>query len=438
MDNRVKIKRRGKRRYYSTEIPLQYREAGEGRKELMATTREALAEKYEQEIEQRRQGLDRDAGKTTLGEYLTERFLPFYRHEVEPQTWYDYRLHIETQIVPLIGRIRLDKLTTRDVDQWIVTLRSKLSERTKKPLSDRTIEYIYAVLRRALQFAVDWRFITANPASARGRAAKRRKKVRVSPIRFLTPEQAKRFVETVRADRLEALYLLALTTGMREGELLGLKWTDLDLDGSRLTVNHSLAHTKRRKGDACERITLKGPKNVGSRRTIELPEITLIAMREHAKHQNELQRAAGEHWKDEGYVFTSRLGKPLDRGNALHRFQEILKDNALPKIRFCDLRHTHASLLIAEGVHAKKIAERLGHSSIKLTMDTYGHLFEGSDRDSAERMDQIFGGKKSDGLRRVTEAGTPLIMIPGGFSSRHADKNADKTVRLEIQKSVSA
>jgi len=101
--------------------------------------------------------------------------------------------------------------------------------------------------------------------------------------------------------------------------------------------------------------------------------------------QDELRLAAGDDWTEEDYIFTSRAGTPLDRANALHRFHEVCKDNGLPKIRFYDLRHTHASLLIAEGVHAKKIAERLGHASIKLTMDTYGHLFEGSDRESAER-----------------------------------------------------
>jgi integrase len=100
---------------------------------------------------------------------------------------------------------------------------------------------------------------------------------------------------------------------------------------------------------------------------------------------------AGDLWKEGNFVFTSRFGKPLDTSNVLHDFHEILNNAGLPKVRFYDLRHTHASLLIAEGVHPKKIAERFGHASIKLTMDTYGHLFEGSDRESAERMQRIFG-----------------------------------------------
>jgi integrase-like protein len=137
--------------------------------------------------------------------------------------------------------------------------------------------------------------------------------------------------------------------------------------------------------------------------------------------------AAGGDWHEENYVFTSRRGTPLDRGNALHRFQDILEENGFPKIRFYDLRHTHASLLIAEGVHPKKIAERLGHSSIKLTMDTYGHLFEGCDRESAESMDRLFGALPTPPPAQLS-AGSNVIMFPDGISRAHADKNADKAL----------
>ena len=115
------------------------------------------------------------------------------------------------------------------------------------------------------------------------------------------------------------------------------------------------------------------------------------ALQRHQDVQAEQKALAGAEWQDLGFVFTSGRGTPLDTGNALHRFQKLCAEAELPKIRFYDLRHTHASLLIHEGVHPKKIAERLGHSSIRLTMDTYGHLFDGSDRESAETMDRLFG-----------------------------------------------
>jgi integrase len=431
MDTKVKIKRRGKRKYFAIEIPLYLRRQGEGRREVMAGSREALREKYTREIEARKQGLDREAGSRTLAEFLISRFLPFYRSEVEPQTWSDYRLHIESNIVPHLGAIPLERLETRDVDQWMTKLRCQVSPRTGRVLTERTVNYAHAVLRRSLQFAVDWRYIATNPASARMRAVKRRKKLRITSIRFLTPQQSQVLLAAVREDALEALYLLALTTGMREGELFGLTWPDIDVDHSKLTVNRALAYTKRRKGEPGERHVLKAPKTLGSRRTIELPRVAIEALERHARRQKEMKEAAGDEWKEEGFVFTSRKGTPLDPGNALHRFQKLLKKNELPKVRFYDLRHTHASLLIAEGVHAKKIAERLGHASIKLTMDTYGHLFEGSDRESAERMDRMFESRTPE--RNAAEPARDVIELPRPHLAIHADKNADREL-IEVSR----
>jgi integrase len=431
MHGKIKLRRRGPKKYFAIEIPLRFRRPSEGRTEIMATSRAEVCSKYEREIEDRKRSIDTQGGKLPLANFL-KTFLDYYKSDggVEPQTCADYRFHIEQHIVPVIGQITLSKLTTRDVDQWSLALRAKVSARTGKPLSERTLSYSLAVLRRALQFAVDWNYIAQNPASARMRTARRRRKVAPSKIQFFTPEQTKQFLAAVRGDRFEALYLLALTTGMREGELFGLKWTDLHLGASRLTVNHSLAHTKRKKGEDGPRIVLKSPKTVGSRRTIELPSIAVGALREHQGNQEDERIAAGEDWREEGYVFTSRFGTPLDWGNTLHRFQALCKKNDLPKIRFYDLRHTHASLLIAEGVHPKKIAERLGHSSIKLTMDTYGHLFEGSDRESAEQMDRLFGSTStaSAAQNEANQMGSQrnVIVMPKRVrSSAHADKNAD-------------
>ena len=135
------------------------------------------------------------------------------------------------------------------------------------------------------------------------------------------------------------------------------------------------------------------PKTEKSRRTIDFPEFVRDALVEERRRLMELQALAGARWQDDGLVFPSEIGTPLEERNVLRRFQNICKANELPKLRVYDLRHTHASLLIHEGVHPKRISERLGHSSIKLTMDTYGHLFEGSDRDSAAKMEKLLGPK---------------------------------------------
>lgn len=274
-----------------------------------------------------------------------------------------------------------------------------------KNLSPRTCQYSYAVLRRALQFAVDWKYIPVNPASARMRAAKRHARKQLSKIRFLNPDEARSFADAVRGHVYEALYLLAITTGMRQGEMLGLRWPDVDLDSSRLTISRALQRTRRRRNgdDSGEWFVFGHPKTDGSRRTIELPPVTVDALRRHKESQGVFSSLAGAAWRDQNLVFTTRIGTPLDTSNILHNFHRVLKSAGMQKMRFYDLRHTHASLLIAAGVHPKKIAERLGHASIKLTMDLYGHLFEGSDQESAERMQKIFGGTRPEQLSPLVD-----------------------------------
>jgi integrase len=197
----------------------------------------------------------------------------------------------------------------------------------------------------------------------------------------------------VSGDRHEALYASAVTTGLRPEELYGLRSTDLDLPHCRLTVNQVLAKTRRKKGEDVARFQFGPPKTDRSRRTIDFPRFVADFLGSEVHTVREMRQLAGESWQENNLLFPSQVGTPLEERNVLRRFQAICEANGLPRLRLYDLRHPHASLLINEGVHPKKISERLGHSSIKLTMDTYGHLFEGSDRDSAEKMEKLFGGE---------------------------------------------
>jgi integrase len=380
--------RRGAETYYRVELPQRLCPDGK-RHSVMGKSRAEAIEKAEEELARWERGLDRNAKKKTLAEFLSE-FLAYYKHDggVAPSTYQDYRYHIESHIVPLLGGVTLADLDPRRVDGFTRAL-------AEKGLASRTSQYSYSVLRRALQFAVDWKYIPANPASSRVRAAKRRQVHELSKIRFLTPDESRVFLKAVRGDRYEALYVLAITTGMRQGEMLGLQWPDLDLDSGKLTIFRSLHRTKRRcdPEDDIPWFQFRHPKTAGSRRTLELPQVTVDALREHSAKQKVQRRLADTSWHEQKLVFTTRTGTPVDTTNVLHRFHQILEDAGLPKMLFYGLRHTHASLLIAEGVHPKKIAERLGHASIKLTMDLYGHLFEGSDRESADRMQKLFGSR---------------------------------------------
>ncbi len=395
------IQRRGKR-YRAMEIPPQYLEAGTRRTVVMALTLEEVRKRWHTRVVACLRGLDGRGGQLTVGRFLLKEFMPQCEHcgTLEPSTLEDYRYHIRQHINPLLGRKRLSELSVRDVDQFVQTLRQKKSPRTGRLLGARTVQYAHGVLRNGLQLAVDYNYIANNPAAQLARRSRVRVRPAASKAQFFTVKQAQAFLQEVAGDRNEALYVLGLTTGLRKGELLGLTWSDIDFTRARLTVNHSVQFTRRRKGAPGPRWKLKGPKTVLSRRTIDVPRMALAALACQRERQAEMREWAGPEWQELGLVFTSRCGTPIDTANALHDFHAICRHAGLPEIRFYDLRHTHASLLIHEGVHAKKIAERLGHSSIKLTMDTYGHLFEGCDGESAERMDRLFGDSGEAPKRR--------------------------------------
>jgi integrase len=413
--------KRGATQYFRVDLPKDLFRDGKRHSVTAKTRNEAIA-KAEKEIENARKGLERKSGKITLEQYLLE-FLEFYRTEggLAPSTFEDYKFQVHAKIIPAIGATTLDRLEPRTVDELLRSLRSE-------GLANRSVSYTHAVLRRALQFAVDWRYIDANPASARMRAAKRYNRRELSKIRYLNREQARAFLDQVGGNRYEALYTIAIMTGMRQGELLALRWSDIALTTSRLTITRSLHRTKRNRKERGkeDRFQFLPPKTDSSRRTIEIPPVAVNKLIEHRAQQKTLFRMSNLGWTEDALVFSTPHGRPLDTSNVLHHFHEILTKAQLPKIRFYDLRHTHASLLISEGVHAKKIAERLGHSSIKLTMDTYGHLFEGSDHESAEKMERLFGSL-SRGPQKTSE--TKVFEI--STASYGAEKKPSKGLRAD-------
>ncbi|MGO9229276.1 MAG: tyrosine-type recombinase/integrase [Bryobacteraceae bacterium] len=411
---------RNNEEYFRVDLPKHLFTDGKRRSAMGKTRREAL-DRADDIVQKRKRGLRTEEAKATLASFL-KRFLEFYKTEggVALRTWQDYRYHAEENVIPAIGAMRLSDLKPRDVDLWLKSLRDR-------GLGDRTVEYAQAVLRRALQFAVEWEILDRNPAAARFRAAKRKRTVKPGgpKVRFLNPDEARSFLEAVRGDRHEALYALAMTTGLRPEELYGLRSKDIDLDAKRLTVNQVLSKTRRTKGEDVPRFVFGPPKTDKSRRTIDFPEFVRALLTEERRRVIESCALAGKSWKENTLAFPSEVGTPLEERNTLRRFQAICTANDLPKLRLYDLRHTHASLLIHEGVHPKKISERLGHSSIKLTMDTYGHLFEGSDRDSAEKMERLFG----------EEPVRPRVLTMAGPRQR-ADKTADKGAKARLTRAA--
>ncbi|HKD35551.1 MAG TPA: site-specific integrase, partial [Pirellulales bacterium] len=277
-----------------------------------------------------------------------------------------------------IGGLQLARLMA-------VNIHGMYSAIEKAGKSAETIRLTHSVLHRALKQAVRWRLIPYNMAAD----VDRPKVVKVD-ITPLTADQALVLLGAAAKDRFEALYVLAVTTGMRLGELFGLQWTDVDLKGRAIMVRHSLQELN-------GQLTLSEPKTSRGRRRIDLPQLAADALIRH-KARMLAEGLAGCEW-----VFCNKAGGPLRRTHFhFGEFKPLLKKAKLPNIRFHDLRHTSATLLLSQGIHPKVVQERLGHSQISVTLDTYSHVLPTMQLEAAGKFDQILRPK----ARRKTALST--------------------------------
>ena len=254
---------------------------------------------------------------------------------VRESTYESYRKQVERYVVPAVGRVKLKRLSAMQIQGMY---RAMLD----RSLSPRTVQYTHAVLHRALGQAVRWGLIPRNVSEDVDRPRLRREE-----IRPLNRSQARLLLETAResGDRFEALYVLALHTGMRPGELLGLKWEDVDLDKRGLQLNRALAGKN-----------LTAPKTKRSRRRIDLSAAGMAALKAHRKRQLEERIKRTGLWRDHGLVFPSAVGTPLSHRNVVRAFKDLLKRAGRPQsTRLYDLRHTCATLLLGSNVHPKYV-----------------------------------------------------------------------------------
>jgi len=319
-------------------------------------------------------GLVFDASNQTVSGYMTRWLEDFAKANLAPRTYHNYKLQIREHISPAFGMMKLSKLDTPNIQTlYTAKLRGGL-----KPSS---VRYIHAVLHCALKKAVELRLIPRNPA-----ASARPPKIRHEEITPLDAQQARLLLEAAKGDRFECLYILSLTCGLRMGEALGLKWSDIDLEAGTLRVNRQLQRIREGGG-----LVFSEPKNA-SRRTIDLPQRALEALKSYRKRQLEEQLRAGTKWQDNNLIFASGKGTPLDAQNIVNRyFKPLLHRADLPEIRWHDLRHTCATLLLSRGTHPKMVQHLLGHGSIQLTLDRYSHWIPSMGRATAEGMDEALG-----------------------------------------------
>lgn len=322
-------------------------------------------------LQDREKGLLVTSPNQTVAQYLDRWLKDSVKSSVRPRTYECYELNVR-RLVPHIGRLLLSKLSPAHVQACYGAL-------LKSGLSRRSVELAHAVLHRALRQAVQWGLVGRNVTEAVAVPRPERQEMQT-----LTAEQVRQLFESTADDRLHALWVLLITTGLRLGEATALRWEDIDLNSNRLVVRRAL---QRQKGVG---LVFVEPKTQRSRRTVHLAVGTVAALREHRRRQVEGRLAAGPLWEDQGLVFCNLTGGPLSPSQVDKEFHRAVDKAGLPRLRVHDLRHTAATLLLAKGVHPKVVQEMLGHSTITLTLDTYSHVLPALHAEAAAQMDALF------------------------------------------------
>ena len=343
---------------------------------IYADTEAEIVDKLKQLLHDDQQGLAPKSGRLTVAAFLTTWLQNSVRHTVKPNTYTGYESAVRVHIAPALGRKTLAKLQPSDVQGM---LRSKL----EAGLSARTVNNMRIVLRRSLNQAVKWGLVARNAAALSEPIPE--SKHRCSPF---TPNQARALLQAVRGDRLAPAYELALATGLRRGELLGLRWSDLDLAAGTLQVKVSLQRTR-------GTLELRDPKSEKSRRTLHLATSLVTSLQSHKAMQIDEARTAGIDWQQRGLVFTTRYGTPIEPRNFNRHFETLCARADLPRKRVHDLRHTAASLMLAAGIPLHVVSKTLGHSSVSITADIYGHLYDPDRQRVADVMEGYLWGAGS-------------------------------------------
>lgn len=348
--------------------------------------------------------------KMLVREYLDRWLKDYARVSVAPKTYERYDQIVRLHLSPSIGHIPLLKLKPLHIQAMEAEALVSGRKRRRKTLADasvatprqneasepedkkkteglsaRSVLHLHRVLRTALQQAVKWQILPRNPADAVRPPRPERKEMQA-----LDEDGTAKLLVSAQSTRVWIPVLLAVTTGMRRGEILGLRWSDVDLDNGVLCVRQALSKTQ------AEGIVFREPKTAKSRRTLALMHMTVDALKEHRKRQTEERLRLGPVFEDHGLVCAKEDGRPWHPESFTSAWRILCRDTGVT-VRFHDLRHTHATQLLRGGIHPKVVSERLGHSTIALTLDTYSHVLPGMQEEAAAKLDAILQ-KALDGL----------------------------------------
>lgn len=308
--------------------------------------------------------------KLTVGEFLQRWLRDYASGAVAPTTFARYREIIQLHLTPALGSYPLGRLSP-------LAIQGYFRDRLERGLSSTTVRHHAMLLHEALRHAVRWGLLTRNPCDMVDPPRRRPAEVRV-----WDEEQVRLFLaQAKRASPYYRLYLAAVTTGMRQGELLGLCWRDVDLAMGTASVRRTFYRLGKEP-------VFKEPKTQKARRTVALFGLLVEELRHLREEQAELRRLLGPRYEDNDLVFCQHNGKPLRANNIVRRdFRSVLKQAGLPRIRFHDLRHCHATMLLRQGAHPKVVQERLGHSTPAFTLHVYSHVLPGIQEQAARALE---------------------------------------------------
>jgi integrase len=360
---------------WSAILNLGFENGKRRRKYLYGATAQEVQDALLRARNDQKLGLPIIVERQTVAQFLDAWLQDSVKPSVRALTFEQYGQHLKLYLKPLLGHHPLAKLAPQHVRAFITR---KLAD----GLSPRTVQLSLAILRRALGQALKDGLIPRNVAKLVD--APRWRRPEILPW---TPDEAGKFVTAIVGERLEAAYLVALSLGLRRGEVLGLRWSDVNLEAKTVTIAQSLARIGGKGGS----LQFVEPKSSQSRRTLPLHDGLVAALKTHRRHQLEERLAAGSLWIDGGLVFTSGIGTPLEPRRLNADFERIVAGASVRRIRFHDLRHSAASYLLALGVHPRVVMELLGHSQISLTMETYSHVMPDAMREAVGRIESMLG-----------------------------------------------
>jgi len=336
------------------------------RKTIYSKDKNELLEKKRQLEAELVTGTYIDSTNISTGDFLNQWLDTVCKDSLRPSTYVRYAGIVSNHLIPDFGRIPLQKLNP-------IHIQSLYSKRLRTGLTPSSVCYIHAVLSKALSQALKWGLVNQKVTDRVEKPKTFKKEMKV-----LDQDQVKIFINTAKGDNYYPLYILALTTGLRQGELVGLQWDDIDLAAGIISVKRSLK-------ELGGKLILGEPKSRSGFRSVTIPQIAIDAL----NLQKSWQEVKG--FTTFKYVFTDTRGNLVRVQNIVKRsFKKIIKQAGLPDIRFHDLRHTHATLLLLQGVNPKIVQERLGHSSISLTLDTYSHVLPNMQKQVTKELDNIF------------------------------------------------